>query len=586
MFTPLHQGKESRIVEDDRLIVPGRFRAHAHRQNGTSSTAGKGGRARGSAPATPRTPTRRRRRRLSQRFRTSDDREGPHVNERTWLLRPSRERVETWLDAWWKRWLVMVLVPSCILHHRSVSDPYDPNLPWPEPGWNWSTPTRSLSSAASQYRHGQTSSPSTHLSKNVASFVYSSPRTAPPLPDDLPVDINFWFFLVVYYGAYLAVALIWVTCLFNLYRLNWWPRRLGGTISYIFFWTGALCIGTFIHYFDTFGIQKHRRQRNGKTHAGDTVDWERKTFWVSLAFATMSMPALVCFAKLRRDRRMTYRHSLTETQKTFLERQLGRRMPKSYIRFLWFLSCVAIALFSGLVGQAYMSVYLSTLPHGSIESVVYVWTWILSCAVFGILAGWILEKKVGSRALDFVFRLYFQLVYHVFYRTLFARLRKAEQFLYIQIFSSIWIVTFYPVWMSRTTWRMLRFLAGYEKTYSEHTDSIATNLYVRNLSENVTMIAFLGWLTILHFGPNRGVYPFFDFSDKDPYNYKRTAISSLIIWFSELLSSFVARAICGYTYKIDVTNTGLDTLREYPELLPACKSIPASTDLGTLEKKG
>ena len=99
-----------------------------------------------------------------------------------------------------------------------VSDPYDPNLPWPEPGWNWSTPTRSLSSAASQYRHGQTSSPSTHLSKNVASFVYSSPRTAPPLPDDLPVDINFWFFLVVYYGAYLAVALIWVTCLFNLYR--------------------------------------------------------------------------------------------------------------------------------------------------------------------------------------------------------------------------------------------------------------------------------------------------------------------------------------------------------------------------------
>lgn len=108
---------------------------------------------------------------------------------------------------------------------------------------------------------------------------------------------------------------------------------------------------------------------------------------------------------------MTYRHSLTETQKTFLERQLGRRMPKSYIRFLWFMCCIAIALFSGLTGQAYMSVYLSTLPHESTESVMYVWTWILSCALFGVIVSWIMEKKVGSRALDFVFRLYFQLTY-------------------------------------------------------------------------------------------------------------------------------------------------------------------------------
>lgn len=72
---------------------------------------------------------------------------------------------------------------------------------------------------------------------------------------------------------------------------------------------------------------------------------------------------------------MTYRHSLTEMQKTFLERQIGRRIPKSYIRFLWFIGCIAIALIAGLAGQAYMSVYLGTLPHGSVESVVYVWTW-------------------------------------------------------------------------------------------------------------------------------------------------------------------------------------------------------------------
>ena len=52
-------------------------------------------------------------------------------------------------------------------------------------------------------------------------------------------------------------------------------------------------MGTIIHYFDVFGIQRHRKQRTGKTHAGDNVDWERKTFWVGLAFGTMAMPALV-----------------------------------------------------------------------------------------------------------------------------------------------------------------------------------------------------------------------------------------------------------------------------------------------------
>jgi hypothetical protein len=36
------------------------------------------------------------------------------------------------------------------------------------------------------------------------------------------VQVNFWFFLFVYYGFYNVTALIWVTKLFNLYRLNWY----------------------------------------------------------------------------------------------------------------------------------------------------------------------------------------------------------------------------------------------------------------------------------------------------------------------------------------------------------------------------
>lgn len=128
-----------------------------------------------------------------------------------------------------------------------VSDPYDPKLPWPDPGWNWSlpqlkphfnlsstTPLPSVSSppsidASREQLHLQeitaqagtfaSSSLETSLTAVKERLAKEPSRPSPNVPNDaLPVDINFWFFLLIYYGAYLAVALIWVTCLFNLYR--------------------------------------------------------------------------------------------------------------------------------------------------------------------------------------------------------------------------------------------------------------------------------------------------------------------------------------------------------------------------------
>lgn len=78
-------------------------------------------------------------------------------------------------------------------------------------------------------------------------------------------------------------------------------------------------------------------------------------------------------------------------------------------------------------------------------------------------------------------------------------------------------------------------------------------------------------MSILHFGPNSQLYPFFSFeSDVDPYNYRLTVIASLTIWFSELISSFLARTVIWFCFKLDVTNVGLDEFREHPELVVAC----------------
>lgn len=65
--------------------------------------------------------------------------------------------------------------------------------------------------------------------------------------------------------------------------------------------------------------------------------------------------------------------------------------------------------------------------------------------------------------------------------------------------------------MSTPIWRLLVFLFAYSKNYEEHLEAVAQSLYLRNLAENVTMASFLGWLTILHYGPNRDVYPVCDF---------------------------------------------------------------------------
>lgn len=141
--------------------------------------------------------------------------------------------------------------------------------------------------------------------------VYTSSSKKPnPLRRCSPIALS-----TTDYGVYLAIALVFVTKLFDLFRLNWWPRSLGGSISYVSFWSLALLVGYLLHKFRLDGFRQTHRPGHTGSPAGD-FDWQRKTTWVLLAFATMALPALACFAKLRADRRNSYRRDLTPAQKT------------------------------------------------------------------------------------------------------------------------------------------------------------------------------------------------------------------------------------------------------------------------------
>ncbi len=98
----------------------------------------------------------------------------------------------------------------------------------------------------------------------ISTFTASSESpTTPHQPvgggDRLTVDANFWFFLIFYYGIYVGVALIYITQLFGLYRLNWWPAALGAKTSYTFFWIGSLVAGYVLHELDPLGSEKGHR---------------------------------------------------------------------------------------------------------------------------------------------------------------------------------------------------------------------------------------------------------------------------------------------------------------------------------------
>lgn len=90
--------------------------------------------------------------------------------------------------------------------------------------------------------------------------------------------------------------------------------------------------------------------------------------------------------------------------------RLGRRwIPASFVRFTWFCLAMLIGMLAYVLGEGYGEVYLRTLPHNNIETVIYVYSWVITIHVLDGLVGWILGgedgERVGSYPLAWVFKL-------------------------------------------------------------------------------------------------------------------------------------------------------------------------------------
>jgi hypothetical protein len=128
--------------------------------------------------------------------------------------------------------------------------------------------------------------------------------------------------------------------------------------------------------------------------------------------------------------------------------------------------------------------------------------------------------------------------------------------------------------MSTPFHTVLRVLGFNNQPYAEYKKYSGRSIFIRNLAENVSMLAFLGQILVLHFGANKDVYPYFAFDQTDTqgdslgYDFELTFFASTVTWACELVAAFIVRRIVGWVHKFEVTREGRSDLGAWPELLP------------------
>ncbi|KAI9023884.1 hypothetical protein CLU79DRAFT_748625 [Phycomyces nitens] len=457
---------------------------------------------------------------------TIPDEQTPLLNQ---IIIPSTRQVTRWTESFWKRGFILNILPVLIvLIWCSIPIPFDDCATLPCDYDPYSTSRLSILPLAEK-------------------------------PNNQPTLINFWFFLFWYYGLYNAMALFLITKMFSIYAVNWWPKPLGAKATFMLFWLSTQGVAVLGYYFTN--LDKYTLS------------------WVFLTFLNMCLPVLCALINIhlhnsKRSQRKLYM-SLDDPQKISIfispPEHTHIHIPASYRRFLWFCVALFIALFALVSGEIYAYVFLSTLPHTSLDAVVYVYSWVGAIYVMDAITDYIIHRRVRSYPLATVFKLYFFMIYFIFYRNLFARLRSVDQFALVQLGSFLWVCIYYPLVITRHTHSLCVRMFGTTLTYEEYRDKIGRSFYLRNLAENTTMLGFLCWVNILHFGPNRAAYPYFHFdeqvSEDSPYTHQTTFIAALIIWTSELTSAYITRWTFKRYFKHSVTQQAIREFTQYPEMI-------------------
>ncbi|KAF4636467.1 hypothetical protein G7Y89_g1609 [Cudoniella acicularis] len=386
------------------------------------------------------------------------------------------------------------------------------------------------------------------------------------------VEINFWFFLFVYYGFYNVTALIWITKVFNIYSLNWWPQSLGFPFTISLIAAISIAVPIPVYYFPESRFLA-----------------DHNTAWICWTFFTMAMPLLIAVSiLLNHERHLGLRQSLSETQRIFTSSWWTGDPDTIAVRDRPRRPAIYPATYDPdssiqVTGEVYAEVYLRTLPHNTIHTIIYVYSWVVTVHLLDALVGFILGGSEGQRVGSYPLG-YFSLTYQTYVRALYARLRSPEQFIYLQILSSSFLIILAPLTISKPYHYILGLLSINNQPLPAYQKFCARNIFLRGIAENVSMLAFLGSILVLHYGSNKHLYPYFSFEFDETlppsgpnhspigggerYDLKLTIWASTITWACEMTAGWIVRRIIWHGWNVDVTGEAKADIGMLPELLP------------------
>jgi len=135
------------------------------------------------------------------------------------------------------------------------------------------------------------------------------------------------------------------------------------------------------------------------------------------------------------------------------------------------------------------------------------------------------------------------------------------------------VVLWSPLTMTRPFHKTLRYFKLNGQNYDEWKKTVGRSFYVRGLAENVSMVAWLGWVIVLHYGYNTKIYPYFAFSENEKngegYTFSLTFWWSLWTWVCEVVAGWIVRRAMSWGWKFNVTSEAVGDFVKYPELFPA-----------------
>ena len=170
------------------------------------------------------------------------------------------------------------------------------------------------------------------------------------------------------------------------------------------------------------------------------------------------------------------------------------RLPRSYLRFYWLLLQLGLAFVAMPLGQAFVSAFFWSLPHSPVQTVTFVWTWLATVQLLNAVSMYVLDSRIRSPSLQFVFRVRrLAVVTLTLAVVLRAHLRghlphalrpsaldrpvrrragpsAPLSSLTSQLLSSSYVIVVYPLLMSQPVYRAMTWLLGGTRSLEEHVD--------------------------------------------------------------------------------------------------------------------